>query len=123
MDIKEIRKEKGLTQQQSADFLGISRRSYQTLEKEGAESNEQKYDYYCSLLAGGDMASSATREKLSFKTSVITGSALNSLRSKVEHYEKRNIYKYLLDYINNDYSGKVCILYGLRRTGKTTLLL
>ena len=38
-------------------------------------------------------------------------------------YKKRDCYKSLKKYFDNDFIGKICILYGLRRTGKTTLIL
>ncbi|MBQ9531582.1 MAG: ATP-binding protein [Eubacterium sp.] len=40
------------------------------------------------------------------------------------HKEKRYIYNNVLSFINSDrcYDGMVCVLYGLRRTGKTTIM-
>ena len=120
MDLKEIRKEKKLTQQQSADILGISRRSYQTLEKEGAKENETKYEYYCGVLSGLYQKKVENSEK--YLTFVKTGRGLEIYKDNVRDYKKRNCYSFLKDYIENDYTGKVCILYGLRRSGKTTML-
>lgn len=57
-----------------------------------------------------------------FKTNVITGDALKNYVSVVSDYKKRGIYKDLCDYIYGDTVDKVLILYGLRRTGKTTLI-
>lgn len=56
-----------------------------------------------------------------FITNVITGDDLKDLISSVSLYKKREIYKYLEDYLYTN-SDKVFILYGLRRTGKTTLI-
>ena len=36
--------------------------------------------------------------------------------------EKRDCFSQLQKYVNGNSYGKVCLLYGLRRTGKTTLL-
>ena len=40
----------------------------------------------------------------------------------VENFQKRDCYKKLDYYFNSDIKNKVCILNGLRRTGKTTLI-
>ena len=40
----------------------------------------------------------------------------------VSGFQKRDCYDGLKKYINSTISGRVCLLYGLRRTGKTTLL-
>ena len=50
------------------------------------------------------------------------GSNLEILKNGVKRFRARKSLDYLRDYINQDYTGRVCILYGLRRTGKTTLL-
>ena len=60
--------------------------------------------------------------ELSFYAHVIIGKELLSLVSAVREYKKRNGYNDLNDYIYNNYNGKVFILYGIRRTGKTTLI-
>lgn len=41
-----------------------------------------------------------------------------------KHYKKRFIYRDLMDYLDgtNGQNGKVCCLYGLRRTGKTVMM-
>ena len=41
---------------------------------------------------------------------------------KIKGFHKRNCISKLEDYLNNENYGKVFILYGLRRTGKTTLM-
>lgn len=57
-----------------------------------------------------------------FKTNVIYGQALDELICGVKDYKKRDCFGKLQRYMHTDTFGKVCILYGLRRTGKTTLL-
>ena len=59
----------------------------------------------------------------SYRTNVITGDNLRALVFSVRNLRKRDCYKRLHKYMTADYAGKVCLLYGLRRTGKTTLLL
>lgn len=58
----------------------------------------------------------------SFKTIVRMGKALRSQISIVKKYKKRECIKKLREYIFGELSDKVFILYGLRRTGKTTLI-
>ena len=57
-----------------------------------------------------------------FKTEVMLGESLKSYVQTVANYKKRNLYKGICDYIYGDVRDKVLILYGLRRTGKTTLI-
>lgn len=57
-----------------------------------------------------------------FKTEVMLGESLKSYVQTVANYKKRNLYKDICDYIYGDVRDKVLILYGLRRTGKTTLI-
>ena len=58
-----------------------------------------------------------------YKTNVIYGSGLNRLTQAVKGFHRRYCYSTLERYLNSNSFGRVCILYGLRRTGKTTLLL
>lgn len=57
-----------------------------------------------------------------FKTEVMLGESLKSYVQAIANYKKRNLYKDICDYIYGDVRDKVLILYGLRRTGKTTLI-
>lgn len=61
-------------------------------------------------------------KNLDFKTKVIVGDRLKSLVSITRNYRKRECIQMLRDYIFKDIADKVFILYGLRRTGKTTLI-
>lgn len=63
-----------------------------------------------------------TMEEPRYRTRVVTGEALENLICDVRGYEKRDCFGRLDKYIHNTRGGKVYILYGLRRTGKTTLL-
>jgi len=49
-------------------------------------------------------------------------SQLYALTKGVKNYEKRECFARLLSFLREDSSEKVAILYGLRRTGKTTLM-
>jgi hypothetical protein len=57
-----------------------------------------------------------------YKTTVLYGMALKRFAETVKGLKRRESYALLEDYLKNDRSEKVFILYGLRRTGKTTLI-
>ena len=57
-----------------------------------------------------------------FACSVRTGQSLRAFSASVRDYKKRGCYKKLQDYIYKESNEKVLILYGLRRTGKTTMI-
>lgn len=57
-----------------------------------------------------------------FITDVRVGDDLRSYSNAVRKYKKRSHYQQLHDYIYGDTYDRVFILFGLRRTGKTTLI-
>ena len=57
-----------------------------------------------------------------FSTYVRIGSQLQSLAAPVKKYKRRECYSVLHDFVFGEQQDKVFILYGLRRTGKTTLI-
>ncbi len=57
-----------------------------------------------------------------FKVNIIYGNDLTKYVSNVKEFKKRNIYKNIVNYVYGNSNDKVLILYGLRRTGKTTLM-
>ena len=57
-----------------------------------------------------------------FKTNVLLGKALEAGISEVSGLKRRYCYKWVEKYLQTSMYGRVCVLYGLRRTGKTTLL-
>lgn len=57
-----------------------------------------------------------------FTSNIRTGFDLRPFASSVKNYRKRECYKQLHDYIYGELPDKVFILYGLRRTGKTTMI-
>lgn len=63
-----------------------------------------------------------TGKELVFETNVTTGKALLALAWGVEGWEKRDCFSKLEDYLYGDERDRVCVIYGLRRTGKTTML-
>ena len=60
---------------------------------------------------------------MKFETNLITGAALGSMVRNVRELEKRDCFEKLVRYLRDDKNWtRVCAVYGLRRTGKTTLL-
>lgn len=67
---------------------------------------------------------STVRKKTStdFLTNVYAGNSLRSFASSVARYKKRECYQALHDYLYGAQQDRVFVLYGLRRTGKTTMI-
>ena len=65
---------------------------------------------------------SSFAESVSFKTDVRIGKQLIDFSSSIRNYKKRELYSAIENYVYGDSHDKVFILYGLRRTGKTTLI-
>lgn len=62
------------------------------------------------------------KNTVSFRTNVMVGDSLRAFAEVVAKYKKRYCISMLTDYLYNDVADKVFILFGLRRTGKTTLM-
>ena len=58
-----------------------------------------------------------------FRTRVVAGAELDRMTESVRAFDRRGCYRRLKAYLDGTGRGTVCLLYGLRRTGKTTLLL
>lgn len=63
-----------------------------------------------------------TAKKQKFITNIRVGNALWAYSRGVSSYKKRSCYQNLHDYVYGNSYDRVFILYGLRRTGKTTLI-
>ncbi len=125
MTLKELRLKIGFTQNECAEFLGITTRSYQNYENDNNKINTQKYIIYYNQLEeywNLNKSISYIPKRNDFYTNVIVDKGLEPFISLIKKYKKRECYNILQKYIYGEYEGKVCILYGLRRTGKTTLL-
>ena len=123
--LKELRISKGLNQAQCAEYLGMSTRNYQNYENDAAKANTARYHaIYQKLESYGQpvVSVSIPSQTPEFHTNVVTGAGLQALANSVAKYGKRNCFSTLQKFVNGSYDGKICILYGLRRTGKTTLL-
>lgn len=125
MTLKELRILKGLNQAQCAEYLGMSTRNYQNYENDAAKANTARYHaIYQKLESYGQpvVTAAAPSQIPEFYTNVVTGAGLQALANSVAKYGKRDCFSTLQKFVNGSYDGKICILYGLRRTGKTTLL-
>ena len=123
--LKELRISKGLNQAQCAEYLGMSTRNYQNYENDAAKVNTARYHaIYQKLESYGRpvISVSLPSQTTEFHTNVVTGTGLQALANSVAKYGKRDCFSTLQKFVAGSYDGKICILYGLRRTGKTTLL-
>ena len=123
--LKELRISKGLNQAQCAKYLGMSTRNYQNYENDASKANTARYHaIYQKLESYGQpvVSVSLPSQTTEFHTNVVTGTGLQALANSVAKYGKRDCFSTLQKFVNGSYDGKICILYGLRRTGKTTLL-
>ena len=57
-----------------------------------------------------------------FETSVVIGKRLIAMTKGVRNWKERDCFKQLQKYLNSDTTDRVCLVFGLRRTGKTTML-
>lgn len=58
-----------------------------------------------------------------FYTKVAAGEELLKMTESVKCYDKRNCYNLIQKFLSIPVEPRVCVVYGLRRTGKTTMLL
>ena len=65
---------------------------------------------------------STSRPKASFQMNVITGEGLRAMTDNICAEEKRSDFGKLMDYLNGEEDDRVCLVMGLRRTGKTTMI-
>ncbi|MCR4609775.1 MAG: AAA family ATPase [Eubacterium sp.] len=75
--------------------------------------------------AGNESAETTRAEAVSalkFRTSLLLGDTLRRFAETAEGLEKRECFSSLENYLKQKRSGRVFILYGLRRTGKTTMI-
>lgn len=125
MTLKELRISKGLNQAKCAEYLGMSTRNYQNYENDAAKANTARYHAIYQKLEsyGQPVVTAAVPSQMpEFHTNVVTGTGLRALANSVAKYGKRDCFSILQKFVTGSYDGKICILYGLRRTGKTTLL-
>lgn len=69
-----------------------------------------------------NVTSTAPSNNDSFKTVVVLGNDLATTVESVKKWRKRTCYDTLIKYLDAPVADRVCLVYGLRRTGKTTML-
>lgn len=72
-----------------------------------------------------DPVSEKIEEKIpepEFKMSALYGEALLKMAQTASQYERRDCFSKIQDFLKTPAADKVCLVFGLRRTGKTTLL-
>lgn len=74
------------------------------------------------LVVPEDDSENEEEEQLAFKTTVRVGKQLKSQIALTKRYRKRECINELREYIFGGPMDKVFIIYGLRRTGKTTMI-
>lgn len=67
-------------------------------------------------------AATSQEETSGFITDIRIGKTLEDFSASIKDYKKRELYSAIEQYVYDDTHDKVFILYGLRRTGKTTLI-
>lgn len=120
MTLKELRIKKGLTQSECAKIFNMTTRNYQNYENDESKINTVRYKLIYNQLENYSLnnTSSIITSPTNFNTNVIIGTAIKSLYKSVLKYNKRNCFNLLKKYINGEYNGKVCILYGLKKQVK-----
>lgn len=63
----------------------------------------------------------ANTMKVIFETNVVAGRGLRAMTKGIRTWEKRDCFQQLWRYLNSEQTDRVCLVYGLRRTGKTTM--
>lgn len=61
-------------------------------------------------------------DETKFETDVMVGTAVARFAKGVARWGRRTLFPALMDYLRSDESDRVFVVYGLRRTGKTTML-
>lgn len=125
MTLRELRISKGLNQKECALYLGMSTRNYQIYENNPDKENTARYhSIFNKLERFGNVVSERRLEYGAgeYRTSVVCDEKLKALTAGVAGFNKRDCFKTLKIFTEGKYDGKVAVLYGLRRTGKTTLL-
>ena len=120
MNLKELRLSLGLNQKECSEYLKMSVRNYQIYETDIKKENTSKYKTLLNKLKAYKL--DLDENKNEFYTNIVRGNDVKLLASSVLNFKKRSCFEKLKKFIYEILPGKICALYGLRRTGKTTLL-
>ena len=95
----------------------------ETIEAAVARRKELEAEYQKLRMNASGSTVENRNAQYEFHTNVKTGAELISACRNVTRYKERGCIQILKSYLKAEASGKVCLIYGLRRTGKTTMLL
>jgi len=70
----------------------------------------------------GRAAAAMAFPEMDYETNVIVGEELLTMAGNIQSNRKRDCYKELSGYLHGEGGERVCIVCGLRRTGKTTMI-
>lgn len=121
MTLRELRKSKGLTQKEAGKLLSMSTRNYQFYEADEAE-RKSTLQYHRIYKALENYKETVSIRKKDFHLNIKLKEDLEKLTESVKDFQKRECFSSVMEYLTGSQKGKVMILYGLRRTGKTTIL-
>ena len=83
---------------------------------------EKTLKEYKKMVLPKKLSKNAHDKTMTFKTMIRIGQALKAQIEPTKKYKKRKCIKQLREYVFGEIQDKVFILYGLRRTGKTTMI-
>ena len=83
---------------------------------------EKRLREYLRELEKSGMLEKLTENEPELITNAMFGEVLKEQAFVASEYERRECYEAIERYINSGSCDKVCLIYGLRRTGKTTLI-
>ena len=83
---------------------------------------EKRREYQEELKKLQKLAPETIEDDLVYSTNVMTGEDLYNHAKLASEYDKRDKYDLLEKYLYGRQEDRVCVLYGLRRTGKTTMI-
>lgn len=114
-------------------YYADKERKYQIIPAEDVEPLEKKIERYHALkrelkelkaMLPKERKTRAKKEKpkVKFECQVTTGDNLLRMTGRVATWERRDSYEKLQNYLYSDSNDRVCVIFGLRRTGKTTMI-
>ena len=85
---------------------------------------EKRLKSYMDELKKRQIVPTAPDTDLEFQlnTNVLYGDSLLDMASLAKGYDKRDCYETIRRYLYGDSEDRICLIYGLRRTGKTTMI-
>lgn len=120
--LKELRKEKGLTQQQLADIVGITRRGYQkwengesSIKSEQAQKLADFFDVNISYLLGGSIKNIPNAREVPYEMpdGTVSYFTFEPLNKTTEDFDKEVIISYINNLLKEADSETLGLIYNL----------